>query len=79
MGVTEISSFLAKLRQAGIWILFTPKHSACQTSPLDNSLFSVLKKKIQGKLFKNYSKKFKGVQRALDEITKLTVRNFWKH
>ena len=75
----KIKKFIEKLKRGGIWIEYTPELAACETSPLDNSLLSVLKKKIQGKMFKTYEDKFKGVQKALDEISESTVRNFWKH
>ncbi len=66
------------LQDHSIKILYIPPYSACQLSPLDNSLFSQLKAILRRKKsFQNYQQKRHNVQLALDLITEKQIKKYW--
>ena len=68
-----------KLNQSGIELMILPVASACELSPLDNSLFSQLKSRLRGKTFTDYNQKFSKIQKIINDIKEPQVRRYFQH
>ena len=60
-------------------LIFLPAYSASYLSPLDNSLFSLLKSHTKEKIFPTYLCKWMLMRRAFNKITSHQIKEYFKH